>query len=368
MAGAINPSSCKKDSINKRLSLPKFLQPIRRIFLSISLSPRYRRVREVWRKLNGYHFGVMCCAWTSAVVLVINLTATIWGIKKFGILDGLGTFQVGDCDSTSRLGFWLHLIINGLSTLLLGASNYSMQCLSSPTRREIDRAHRKCIWLDIGTPSVRNLRRISWSRIVLWWALAISSIPLHLFWNSAVLSTLYSPEYYVLVVPAGFPAGPAFGASFHGSISNNTYPVYNNTYPIYNNTYQKLASKASVLQRLEPRACLEAYVGSINSNRGDVVLVSSYNRTQVQPIYTGYLYDFIGPVAPGFQTIQGESINGPGQWICGLTGASGICDVQSAASNVSSWLFREFDVQYVRPSPKVLIPNKNMLMPNTASV
>ena len=341
MAGTINPSICKKDLIKPRLRLPGCLHPVRRIFVSISLSPQYRCVRDVWRKLNGYHFGVMCCAWTSAVVLVINLTATIWAVKKFGILDGLGTLQVGDCNSTSRLGFWLHLIINGLSTLLLGASNYSMQCLSSPTRSEIDRAHRKCIWLDIGIPSVKNLRRISWSRIVLWWALAISSIPLHLFWNSAVLSTLYSREYYVLVAPASFPAGPLSG------------PLNS---PSYNNTYQQLASNASMLERLEPRACLEAYAGSINSNRGDVVLVSSYNTTEGQnEAYTVDADDDVHePIGPGFSDDIGSS-----QWICEQQGML-TCDVQSAAFNVSSWLFKQWDVQYVRSSPKMLIPNEKI--------
>ena len=336
MAGAINPNSCKKDIIRSRLRLPRCLHPVRRILISIYLSPQYRRVREVWRKLNGYHFGVMCCAWTSAVVLLINLTTTIWGVKKFGILDGLGTLQVGDCGSTSRIGFWLHLIINGLSTLLLGASNYSMQCLSSPTRSEIDRAHRKCIWLDIGTPSVRNLLRISWPRIGLWWALAISTIPLHLFWNSAVFSTLYSREYYVLVVPADFAIGAPYNSSYG--------------YPSGNNPYQQLASRASVLQRLEPRACLEAYVGSINSNRGDVALVSSYNATERQE-FNGTDPDIVyDKIVPGFQN---DVYMGPAQWICGSqVTPSGSCDVQSAASNVSSWLFDEFDVQYVSPSPQ----------------
>ncbi len=347
MAGGTNPSSRKKDSIKARLVLPRCLHPIRRIFISISLSPQYRRVRDVWRKLNGYHFGVMCCAWTSAVVLVINLSATIWGVKKFGIINGLGTLQVGDCNSTSKLGFWLHLIINGLSTLLLGASNYTMQCLSSPTRSEIDRAHRKCIWLDIGIPSVKNLRRISWSRIVLWWALAISSIPLHLFWNSAVLSTLYSREYYVVVVPADFPVGAPFD-QFDLS---------------YNNTYQQLARNASLLERLELRACYEAYVGSINSNRGNVVLVSSYNATGGHATNEEGYDTMIGPVTPG---LQKEDI--VDQWMCEIGVQSTICDVQNAASDVSSWLLKEWDVQYVRPSPGTSIPHKDMLMSNAASV
>ena len=232
------------------------------------------------------------------MVLVINLTATIWGVKRFGILDGLGTLQVRDCNSASRLGFWLYLIINELSTLLLGVSNYSMQCLSSLTRSEIDRAYRKCVWLDIGTPSVKNLRRILRSRIGLWWALAISSIPLYLFWNSAVLSTLYSRKYYVGIMPADFPIGPPFNDPFE---SGSDY------------TYKQRASKASVFQRLEPRACLEAYVGSINSNRGDVVLVSSYNSTKGHNIDTEDLNTVIGPIRPGFHDL---SHNSPDVWIC----------------------------------------------------
>ena len=326
MAGAINPSSCKKTLIRPRMRLPRCPHPIRRVFIRISLSPQFRYVRDVWRKFNGYHFGVMYCAWTSALVLVINLIVTVWSVKTFGIKDGLGTFQTEDCGYTSRVGFWLHLIINGLSTLLLGASNYSMQCLSSPTRGEIDKAHRNCIWLDIGTPSVRNLRRISWSRIGLWWALAISSIPLHLFWNSAVLSTLYSREYYVWRVPADFPTG----APFH------TEPV-----DFTVDAYQQLASKASVLQRLEPRDCLEAYAGSINSNRGDVALVSSYNISEAND--TQAFQAYVGSIA----------LRGLGQWICESNFNTQPCDVQGAASNVSNWLFKGWDVQYVRPSPEI---------------
>ena len=348
MAGPVNPSICKEDLDRPRLRLPRCLHPFRRIFISISLSPQYRRVRDVWRKLNGYHFGVMCCAWTSAVVLVINLIATIWAVKKFGIIDGLGTLQVGDCGITSRIGFWLHLIINGLSTLLLGASNYSMQCLSSPTRSEIDRAHRKYFCLDIGIPSVRNLRRISWSRIGLWWALAISSIPLHLFWNSAVLSTLYSREYYVLVVPNSFPIGAPFNTT--------SYYSYNNS------IYQQLASKASVLQRLEPRACLEAYAGSINSNRGDVVLVSSYNTAEGND-NNATVAELPGPIGPGFAYTYS-----PDAWICESRDTNKVCDVRTAASNVSSWLFKEWEIQFVRPSPIICIRDKNLLTSNAASV
>jgi hypothetical protein len=73
----------------------------------------------------------------------------------------------------------LHLLINLLSSLLLGASNYCMQRLVAPTRKEIDAVHAKRDWLDIGMPSVRNLPSINKGRTLLWVFLGLSSIPLH---------------------------------------------------------------------------------------------------------------------------------------------------------------------------------------------
>ncbi|MCJ1458534.1 hypothetical protein MMC28_008907, partial [Mycoblastus sanguinarius] len=95
-------------------------------------------------------------------------------------------------------------------TLLVGASNYSMQCLSSPTRGEINKAHNQKIWLDIGVPSFRNLRRLSFYRITLWWLLAVSSIPLHLLYNSAVFSSLSARQYNLFLVTSDFVVGEPF--------------------------------------------------------------------------------------------------------------------------------------------------------------
>jgi hypothetical protein len=55
-----------------------------------------------------------------------------------------------------------------------------MQCLCSPTRQEVDRAHTRKTWLDIGIQSMRNLSRIGRLRMGLWIILAASSIPLHI--------------------------------------------------------------------------------------------------------------------------------------------------------------------------------------------
>lgn len=92
----------------------------------------------------------------------------------------IGTITEGPCSTIRNQGLYIHLAINVLGTSLLAASNYVMQCLSAPTRSEIDVAHHKGDWLDVGIPSVRNLFRIKKKRTFLWLLLALSSIPLHL--------------------------------------------------------------------------------------------------------------------------------------------------------------------------------------------
>jgi hypothetical protein len=116
----------------------------------------------------------------AATVFLVNLSLTIWAAVRFGMNGGIGTIYDGSCSITKRMSLWLHLAINVLGSALLSASNYCMQILSSPTRAEVDKAHAKQHWLDIGLPSVKNLRNVASFRVLLWWCLGLSSVPLHL--------------------------------------------------------------------------------------------------------------------------------------------------------------------------------------------
>lgn len=132
------------------------------------------------KSYTGWRAGAVTCTFTAAVVLIVNTVLTIWATYTFHMQDGIGTLLEGSCSTVRTWGLWLHLTINALSTLLLGASNYCMQYLTSPTREEIDKAHARRVWLDIGVQSVRNPRYISSIRMILWCLLGLSSVPLHL--------------------------------------------------------------------------------------------------------------------------------------------------------------------------------------------
>lgn len=132
------------------------------------------------RMPTGWHFGVWMATFEAGVVLLINLTILLFCAVKTGGSISVATIFEGDCNTVDYATLVIHLVINVLSTLLLSASNYVMQSLSAPTRTEVDRAHEKGFWLDIGLQSMHNLKHTSnWKRL-LWTLLSVSSIPLHL--------------------------------------------------------------------------------------------------------------------------------------------------------------------------------------------
>jgi len=112
-------------------------------------------------------------------VLLLNITCAIVAAAAGNPQRGIATAYTSDCKVASRWTTGLNLLINVLSSLLLGASSYCMQRLVAPTRREIDKAHAKGKWLDVGVLSLRNLSYIHKNRLILWILLALSSIPLH---------------------------------------------------------------------------------------------------------------------------------------------------------------------------------------------
>jgi hypothetical protein len=135
-----------------------------------------------WTSRNSNRrFGVFCCALTALVVFLMNLAlAVAIVVMQDPSKDGQYILFDGQCLRTRRFSLLVHILINLLSTVLLAASNFCMQHLSAPTRKDIDRAHAKRQWLEIGVQSLRNLRYISLRRRVLWILLGLSSLPLHL--------------------------------------------------------------------------------------------------------------------------------------------------------------------------------------------
>jgi hypothetical protein len=208
---------------------------------------------------------------TALLTLVINIGALAWAARMASTSSGLLVrIYQGDCRKVETMNTWVHFAINALSTALLCGSNYCMQCLSAPTRKEIDRAHAHRQWLDIGVYSLRNLSVISRKKRWLWWLLGLSSVPLHLMYNSAFFSSLASYDYNVVYANEGWLTGAAYNAT-RASLawSPSKFDV---------SLVQQSASK---FQRLTNARCIEAYATDFTPDRRTVVVVcnesSSYN-------------------------------------------------------------------------------------------
>lgn len=140
------------------------------------------------KRFEGWRFGVLVCTSSTAFVLVVNVCLALWAAGKLGwARDGQPILYEGNCSKASKLSTALHILINGMSTALLCASSYCMQCLSAPTRQELDLAHKRQTWLDIGVLSPRNIKSVSKSRRVRWLILGLSTIPLHLMYGEMCL-------------------------------------------------------------------------------------------------------------------------------------------------------------------------------------
>lgn len=132
--------------------------------------------------LHGWRMGVLLGSCATAFVLACNIAAVVksYQTDQGFDRDGIAVLMAGGRYSMFMWNIFLHLVINVFSTVLLAASNYTMQVLNAPTRTEIEQTNERGSWFDIGLLSLHNLRRVPRKRAILCVTLALSSLPLHL--------------------------------------------------------------------------------------------------------------------------------------------------------------------------------------------
>jgi hypothetical protein len=227
----------------------------------------------------GWRSGVLNCACSVILVFLINFAVTIWGTVHRNAEQEV-VFDV-DCRKISKINSGLHIIINLLGTVLLGCSNYCMQCLSAPTREEVDRAHVKNIWLDIGTPSIRNLRYIDKRRVIVWGLLGVSSLPLHLFYNSMLYSSIASNDYQGALIKPSFTTDLNNSCTDCSQVEKDLLrkahgldiDLRRNTSDIATYMQAKTQPLNGGLQLLENRDCITQYSSSIQTFRRNLLLI-----------------------------------------------------------------------------------------------
>ncbi|KAG0126957.1 hypothetical protein HOY82DRAFT_523938 [Tuber indicum] len=318
----------------------------------LTLGPEITRewsnsVSSVWKPVwyTGWHTGVLACATSVVVVLFINIGLTIYAATnpEYEMKGGVGTLYLGSCDKSRTIGMWLHLGINFLSTLLLSGSNYTQQCLAAPTRSEIDAAHARRRWMDIGVPSVRNLFRIKRERAWLWVAIGVTSIPLHLLYNSAVYNSIAANNFVVTLVTNDHFEPGAYSNMAEALFGFYQEYYYNNitewmeserqNIPLLNSVLEGYNASTQDYEDLTPQDCTKLYNTDFMSNHRNLFLIAKHSSNATHNNTIVNMFE-----------VQANGIS-PSSWMCDYDkgDAAGsyyrddyTCDSSDLVSNVTS--------------------------------
>lgn len=250
----------------------------------------HRRYPGQYQLLTGWRVGVLAAFVGTTAVCLFNIVMTAyivaepWGPRR----GAFGLLYTGSCDRARSLNVWIHLIVNILSTLLLGASNYCMQVLCAPTRDELVQAHAIQLWLHIGVPSFRNLRFIARDRAYIWLALFLSSVPLHLFFNSVAITSLQGNEYMVIPTIEDWLDGATYNTSgFVGMDLNTTikdaiisdidsswpYSISDNNTYVYGKNASNRTDVPATYREVAADECFDLYNRQYISAVGNVYII-----------------------------------------------------------------------------------------------
>ncbi|KAF2134767.1 hypothetical protein P153DRAFT_329435 [Dothidotthia symphoricarpi CBS 119687] len=275
---------------------------------------------------SGWWVGSTIFSVLTLLVLVSNIAISVYCVRRYGgsTTANFKPVFVGSCARTKALNIGVHLVINVLSSVMLTGSNFAMQVLTAPTRKQIDNAHAQKIWLDIGVPSVRNLRSMGHGRRALWALILLTSAPLHLV-----------QAYEAALVTEDFLNGAPFDAGY-------TEP--NSWDSDQRRLFGEIQNNASTYQRLEPLDCLKAYNKKAVTDRKTVLVVTSSERPYLGEYSSFGLQNTTlndgspNPVYATADFVGNEVAGNTWDWLCAETASSNIpCDLTDVLSGREEW-------------------------------
>ncbi|KAJ5110832.1 hypothetical protein N7532_001367 [Penicillium argentinense] len=186
---------------------------------------------------------------------------------------GVGTLRIGDCTDIRTIDSAAHVFLNILSSLFLGAGSYCMQILVAPSRREMDAAHARGVSLDIGVPSLRNLKYITRGRILQWLGLGTADLG-RVFtssWNSVIFTSTPVVSYARAILTSDFrEAGRDWSLDPLPAVLNGRNWA----------SVHALYAEMDNFTRLDKQGCIDAYIDPLTS-KGSLVIVAA-NITSAQ--------------------------------------------------------------------------------------
>ncbi|KAK3899776.1 hypothetical protein C8A05DRAFT_36590, partial [Staphylotrichum tortipilum] len=214
---------------------------------------------------GGWRRGVALNVLGMFLVLITGFVCLIIAISGVPLGAGRSAIFVGGCGTTVGIDMGLHVVISVFVVGILAAANYAFQVLGSPTREEVDAAHTRRDWLDVGVPSLRNLGRIAGRRAVLAVLLVTAAVLTQVLYNAVVYVSDTAPNFKAALVSESFVGG----APFANDIPNNMGRLSRPDLLIL----QQLVGRDELI-RLSTARCIGQFGGAFQTDYSAVLLIS----------------------------------------------------------------------------------------------
>ena len=239
---------------------------------------------------HGWRGSAVLLSILSASTTVLLTILLFLSVFKLGSgsssFSGTSLLFSGECSQASRLTTLLHLAINIIASIILASSNFFMQVLVAPTRKDVDKAHARGRWLEIGVQSWRNIRFLPAANTIFWLILAFTTIPLHLIFNSTVIETKGSTNFLFVISTESFTKGADSNGSLPlvGRAGDLLQPFSDEV-----NTLQNISKSITTgtWEKLNLQDCYQRYnttTSVLTTYRHAVMVVSNQNETLDQTI------------------------------------------------------------------------------------
>ncbi|KAH6630933.1 hypothetical protein B0J18DRAFT_116346 [Chaetomium sp. MPI-SDFR-AT-0129] len=225
-----------------------------------------------WQALrSGWRAGVALTVLATLAVLIAGFVCLMVAISgKPSSASVAAAVYVGACGTATAVNMGVHAAITVAAVVLLAGANYVFQVLSSPTRAEVDAAHRQERWVDIGVPSLRNLKWIGRGRAALAVLVVVMAVLTQVLYHAVVFVSQTAPSFKAAMVGEPFVRGAAFSGDFSADGSGFSRP-------------DLLALQRRVvdgdLVRLSAPDCMDQFGGAFETAYSAVLLVSDTQTT-----------------------------------------------------------------------------------------
>ncbi|PLB53494.1 hypothetical protein P170DRAFT_463166 [Aspergillus steynii IBT 23096] len=300
----------------------------------------------LWAKKRPTLGPPKICITTASIVVGLNIVLTLVafgiGYSKYSP-NGFVTVPLytGSCSVSKHWSIGLHVLINALGTAMLAASNYCAQYLAAPTREDVDKAHSRGSWMNIGIPSVTNIWRMKWKYKILWLVLMVTSLPNHLIYNSVILNSKSTNEYGVIVGPSDYNASKPLNVS--DEVASCFPDRLRQSYSQFNEEMN--TGKFEILTK---RQCLDKLAVNFPSDQGTVMILSKNLTAGEQiPLASVGFGNEIEQVSAGLPSYQ---------WMCPNLTPDG-CPIPKIKEDIDHWSV--YAMPWVVSEWRVTVPARN---------